>query len=152
MGLWPLVWQMAANNDQTIYWAHTVSDSHQMVQDNCQKCHQKWFQTFRMNFMTPEEIRVIEANTCQTCHWEDTRDHNAWMVSGDAQGCFKCHAEHRHKSSLSQVADVYCSNCHRDLRIESRIDRQVRNLRQPELRDGDFFVRGPSGVSNPPGF
>jgi hypothetical protein len=119
LGLWPLIWQAAGRNDQTIYWAHTLSDSHQIVQDNCQKCHLKRFQTFRMNFMTPDEIRVIEANTCQTCHWEDTRDHNASMVSQEAQGCFDCHAEHRHKSSLSLVADVYCTECHEDLRIES---------------------------------
>lgn len=118
LGLWPLFWQAAGNNDQTIYWAHTLSDSHQIVQDNCQKCHQQWFQTFRMNFMTPEEIRVIEANTCQTCHWEDTRDHNARMVPEEAQGCFNCHAEHRHKTTLSEVADVYCTDCHRNLRIE----------------------------------
>lgn len=118
LGLWPLLWQVAGKNDQTIYWAHTLSDSHQIVQDNCQKCHLEMFQTFRMNFMTPDEIRVIEANTCQTCHWEDTRDHNAQMVSEEAQGCFKCHAEHRHKATLSQVADVYCTDCHDDLRIE----------------------------------
>lgn len=118
IGLWPLVWQAAGRNDQTIYWAHTLSDSHQIVQDNCQKCHLELFQTFRTNFMTPDEIRVIEANTCQTCHWEDTRDHNADMVSKDAQGCFDCHAEHRHKPTLSQVADVYCTECHKDLRIE----------------------------------
>ncbi len=117
LGLWPLAWQFLGRNDQTIYWAGTVSNSHQLVQNDCQKCHREWGQTFRTNFMSPKELRVVEANTCQTCHLEDTRDHNAQMVISQAQGCFDCHAEHRHKLSLNDVADVYCVACHRDLKI-----------------------------------
>ena len=119
LGFWPLVWQLAGRNDQTIYWAHTVSTSHQMVQHNCQKCHREWCQTFRMNFMSSQEIRIIEANTCQSCHWEDTRDHSSHLVAREAVGCFDCHAEHRRRASLNLVADVYCTDCHRDLRIQA---------------------------------
>ncbi len=142
LGLWPLVWQVAGNNDQTIYWSHTVSTSHQIVQHDCKKCHREWCQTFRMNFMDPTEIRVIEANTCQTCHWEDTRDHNALMISDEAKGCFHCHAEHRHKPDLNQVANVFCVDCHRDLRIEE----------QQGIAASESFVTGIHSFADHPEF
>ncbi len=92
------------------YQAGPVSPAHRIINDQCQVCHTKNFETVQRLGPRADAHSVPDA-ACTVCHagapHYDHQDH--------VPACASCHQEHRGRPLLSRVDDKACTDCHRDM-------------------------------------
>jgi hypothetical protein len=96
----------------TAFQAGPVSTAHAMFNHDCKQCHVNAFQTFGRLWRFDSDVRSVPDAACTKCHSEVI--HHATMVG--KRSCASCHREHRGRSSLARVDDLYCTSCHADLK------------------------------------
>jgi hypothetical protein len=113
-GIAPLIFVAvyAVRDDQTIYWSRPVSTGHELIRNDCQQCHQSAWQPLVRLTTLDNNARSVRDNDCQTCHLQRGDDHHKLPDNVTAPACATCHQEHRGKTSLSEVADAFCIQCH----------------------------------------
>ncbi len=112
----------------TMWTSGSLSIAHKSLENNCQACHVKEFET-------------VKDETCMNCHKDDAHDHakpdrlSAAMgtksLGGKIEGvfmagfgipegrCVECHTEHEGEGRMEPTAQQFCSDCHAD--IKSRL-------------------------------
>jgi hypothetical protein len=100
---------LALPGGRRAYEAGPVSQGHAAFADRCETCHTQPFRTaahFTGNGPT------VTDDACRACHGQHA--HHADKEARSAH-CAACHREHRGHSTLAQVADGRCTDCHADL-------------------------------------
>lgn len=88
-----------ARGDRTVYASGPVNSSHRLLGEDCGRCHTEGF-------------GPIYDAACYVCH--EVGPHAPPGRRDPA--CAGCHAEHRGRERLTDVADGHCNNCHADHR------------------------------------
>ncbi|MBT4866296.1 MAG: hypothetical protein HON53_14425 [Planctomycetaceae bacterium] len=98
---------------QEIYQPGQLSTVHQMLSNDCSKCHDKWAALGRLTTLS-EDVRSVPNGKCVVCH--SAAGHQIGQVPAHREiKCSSCHDEHRGDVQLSHIADHHCTNCHNDL-------------------------------------
>jgi hypothetical protein len=109
----------------TMWSSGSLSIAHKSLENNCQACHVKEFET-------------VKDETCMNCHKDDAHDHakperlaaamgpksfggkieGMFMASfGIPEGrCVECHTEHEGEGRMEPTAQQFCSDCHTNLK------------------------------------
>jgi hypothetical protein len=107
--------------------AGSVSTPHQQFGDRCEVCHKEdaAFNTALRFWPGDAHPSSVGDTACLQCH--DAGRHNphqtdfvhpadsAQGAAGPAQGCVRCHHEHRGDAALARLPDSECTQCHADL-------------------------------------
>lgn len=148
-GLYDADWQKRLREsplpDDRLWLSGPLADVHQVVNAQCEACHQQPF------------VQVRDA-ACLDCHAVTLRQH-AEDVDGAlaavARGsCTDCHREHDGSDWLVRRDDALCADCHRDIRAVAGPDRVHRPatdffLEHPEFRVTTLGLVAATGVTGP---
>jgi hypothetical protein len=97
------------------FQAAPVAAAHSSFGHRCELCHDQRGQTaLRLVSLNDAHHSVSDA-ACQSCH--RAAEHLTELVPGPS--CVVCHQEHRPEQSLTQVPDSNCTDCHRQLQLDS---------------------------------
>jgi hypothetical protein len=97
--------------------AGPVSAAHGMFNQDCAKCHTASFQTAKKLFVWSGTVRATPSEACSSCH--EGPPHNVNQYDNDLM-CAGCHREHRGRPNLARVPDADCTQCHADLKENSK--------------------------------
>ena len=146
--------------DHRVFQSQCVSSAHRGFEQNCNSCHDRSSIPFVRMIMLDNSIHSTSDTKCQVCHKETISDHLSPSIAVGGSGasnqtndsdhavgkpgtpaqlhpyfakldCADCHQEHRGHSSLKDVANTECANCHTAVR------KQISNHRF-ELQFADF--------------
>lgn len=110
------VWLTTASlrGKQQIYEPGPLSTPHQMLRNDCSKCHDKWAAWQRLSTLS-DDVRSIPNRKCVVCH--GAAEHQANQIPPHEKlNCSVCHAEHRGDVQLTHIPDQHCTECHSDLK------------------------------------
>jgi hypothetical protein len=103
---------------KSAFQAGPVSSAHALINNRCEECHKGAFQTAkRLWSVSSGDIHAVPNEACSQCH--DGPPHNANQLT--EQSCASCHREHRGQQKLARVGDDHCTDCHADLKTNSRV-------------------------------
>lgn len=108
----------AVRNDQTIYHSRPVSTSHQLWRNDCGQCHKTAWQPLVRLTSLDNGVRSVREEDCRRCHLQRSDDHHHVKASAGYPDCAVCHKEHEGQRGLSEVADQFCTACHRNLQVK----------------------------------
>ncbi|HVC98306.1 MAG TPA: hypothetical protein VND64_31845 [Pirellulales bacterium] len=102
----------AIRGDRQLYQAGPVSEAHQLIRNDCAKCHDEpWQPLARMLHFDDRRVSTSD-KACGACHAGPKHHENQ---TGSSAHCAECHREHRDQAPLARVDDKACVHCHGDL-------------------------------------
>jgi predicted CXXCH cytochrome family protein len=107
----------------TLYQAGPVAPAHSSFNEDCARCHTEPFQAVRRLHPFAGAAHSVPDSACLGCH--DGPPHNDQAA---APACAGCHREHRGRERLTDVADAFCTDCHRDLKRGDGRPSEVQNV------------------------
>ncbi|HUY31928.1 MAG TPA: hypothetical protein VMV69_04045 [Pirellulales bacterium] len=103
----------AFRGDRRPYQANPVSQAHQLIANDCAKCHDgSWQPLARLLHFDDRRVSTSD-EACGVCHAGPIHHKNQ---PGPPAHCAECHREHRGQAPLARVDDAACVHCHRDLK------------------------------------
>ena len=102
----------AIRRNQGLYQAGPVSEAHQLIANDCSRCHTaSWQPALRLGRFDDHLVSVPDA-ACIVCHAGPP--HHKGQPAARTQ-CADCHREHRGREELARMDDVHCTQCHASL-------------------------------------
>ncbi len=109
-GCW-LLWQQGAEDDR-LYHAGSISAAHQLIANDCARCHQSTWQPLKRLVSFDNSVTSTPDAACIACHAGPI--HNEHPAAKLAH-CAHCHREHHGQEALAAVSDRFCTDCHAHL-------------------------------------
>ncbi len=107
----------AFRGDRQLYQAGPVSEAHQLIGNDCAKCHDESWQPLARLLNLDDRLVSASDKACGTCHAGSKHHENQ---SEPSAHCAECHREHRGHVTLARVDDAVCVHCHGDLRVPAK--------------------------------
>jgi hypothetical protein len=103
----------AIDRNERIYEAGPLSTAHQLIANDCAKCHtDSWRPALRV-VQLDDRLRSTPDKACTVCHAGPP--HHQDQLAADTD-CAACHREHHGREALARVDDRYCTQCHDNLK------------------------------------
>ncbi len=104
---------LLSTRDRRAFQAGPVSRVHRLINDDCNACHTRGFETAKRLWHGDSGVHSVADASCLKCHPGPV--HHRRQVGETA--CASCHREHRSENLLAQVDSQSCTSCHADLNL-----------------------------------